>query len=244
MAHPARLRAPAPGRPAPWTGELASWRGLLELALQWQGLARAPGGSGVVVVVPGFGCADPSTALLRAHLRRLGWRAVGWGLGRNHGELARLLPALGARIAALSTAEPVRLVGWSLGGVIARELARQAPERVAQVITLGSPVRGGPRHTALAGRVSREPAELDRIAARADAREAVPIPAPVDVVYARADGVVDWRACIDPLLPAAQHHGVPTTHLGLVVDPVALGTVGALLYAGPRRALEGAAAPG
>lgn len=224
---------PDPDRPPPLSGELAAWRSLVGLARQWPALAHAPRGSGRVVVVPGYGCGDGATVLLRSHLRRLGWAVSGWGLGRNTGALGRQLAALETR---LTRDGPARLVGWSFGGVIARELARQRPELVPHVLTLGTPVQGGPRHTALARRVAASPERLAAIAEKADAREARPIGVPVDVLYAPDDGVVDWRACLDPLLPRGRHHALPTTHMGLVAAPVALGTVAALLWAQGRAA--------
>lgn len=225
------MQGPAPGRPPPLPGELAAWRELVAVGRQWSALGHAPRGSGRVVVVPGYGCADPSTTLLRAHLRRLGWAAAGWGLGRNTGALGRQVEALEARLAA---AGPAHLVGWSFGGVIARELARRRPELVPHVLTLGTPVQGGPRHTALARQVAASPERLAAIAEKADAREARPIGVPVDVLYAPGDAVVDWRACLDRRLPPERHHALPTTHMGLVAAPVALGTVAALLWAESR----------
>ena len=112
----------------------------LPLAAPW--LATAPRGDGHgVLVAPGLLATDTSTALLRRFLRRLGYDVRGWDLGRNRGPTEAVLDGLPRALAALAgrTGGPVSVVGWSLGGIYARELARQHPGRVRQVITLGSP---------------------------------------------------------------------------------------------------------
>src|SRR5688572_24630167 len=127
-------------------------------ALRWFRLgevAAAPGAiadEGLpVLVLPGMGVGDWTTGRLRRYLRARGFDARGWGLGRHHPDvpatLDRMLPRLEAL--ALERGRPVALVGWSLGGVVARELARLRPDLVSRVVTLGAPVRGGVRHTAI-----------------------------------------------------------------------------------------------
>jgi pimeloyl-ACP methyl ester carboxylesterase len=97
-----------------------------------------------VLVIPGFMASDKSTARLRRSLAEAGHDVHGWGLGRNLGVDAALLDRLDSRFDSLSLG-PAVLVGWSLGGLIAREYAKLRPERVARVITLGSPFSGNPR---------------------------------------------------------------------------------------------------
>ncbi len=149
----------------------------------------------MVWVVPGFLATDTSTWGLRRFLSGLGYRVHGWGLGRNHGQVGRLAPALAERIA---TDGPATLIGWSLGGVIAREAARRVPERVTRVITLGTPVVGGPAATRFAGHYRRQGADLDHIERQVALRNAIPLPVPVVGIYSQRDGVVAWRACLDP----------------------------------------------
>src|SRR5918994_1198575 len=121
------------------------------LALKGRGLVTAPRGSAPVVVLPGFRADDLSTFPLRSFLRGLGHEVEGWGLGRNGGHVQSLLPKVARRVRALheSGGRPVHLIGQSLGGVLAREIARDHPAAVAQVLTLGTPVVGGPAYTAL-----------------------------------------------------------------------------------------------
>lgn len=98
-----------------------------------------------VIVLPGFMASDQTTARFRRSLDAAGFESHGWGLGRNRGVRADIFDRLDARLDALSLDEPVVLVGWSLGGLIAREYAKRSPERVARVVTLGSPFSGDPR---------------------------------------------------------------------------------------------------
>src|SRR6202044_2055618 len=122
--------------PARGLAELAT----LPLAAPW--LAAAPRGDGHgVLVLPGLLASDMSTVLLRQFLRWLGYEVRGWSLGRNVGPTDAVLDELPRALAALAERRggPVSVVGWSLGGIYARELARPHPEHVRQVITLGSP---------------------------------------------------------------------------------------------------------
>lgn len=98
-----------------------------------------------IMVVPGFMASDRTTARLRRSLAAAGFESHGWGLGRNRGVRADIFDRLDARFDALGLDAPVILVGWSLGGLIAREYAKRSPQRVARVVTLGSPFSGDPR---------------------------------------------------------------------------------------------------
>src|SRR4051795_10623685 len=107
-------------------------------------LPRLPKGDGhPVLVLPGLLADDVSTAALRSTLRRLGYRVHGWGLGRNIGPTALCVNGLRDKLDYLygRYRQPVTIIGWSLGGIFARDLARTSPSRVRQVITLGSPFR-------------------------------------------------------------------------------------------------------
>ena len=149
------------GRPDPLTvlGEAGWPLEWARLGRRGRTLAAQPRGHGEPVrVLPGLSASDASTTALRRYLRRLGYDARGWEQGRNTGEVPRLALATSVLVAndAGRTGERVHLVGWSLGGVIAREIARERPDLVAQVITFGSPVVGGPRFTSLARMFPRE----------------------------------------------------------------------------------------
>jgi pimeloyl-ACP methyl ester carboxylesterase len=192
-------------------------------------LARAPRGCGdPVLVLPGYAASDLSTTILRGALRALGHDARGWGLGRNGGNVPKLVPRL-VRLAerlADETQRSLRIVGWSLGGVLAREVARERPELVARVVTLGSPVVGGPKYTAVGRMFRQRGANLDAIeAAVAERERARPLRVPVTAVYSRRDGVVSWRACIDSLNPGVEHVEVSSTHAGLGFQPEVLAIV-------------------
>ncbi len=185
-------------------------------------LAAAPGGRGeIVIVLPGMGMGDFSTVTLRRFLRRLGFDARGWGLGRHRPEvwitLDRLLPRLEALAAERS--EPVALVGWSLGGVVARELARMRPDLVRAVVTLGAPVVGGLKHTAIAGLFRVQGWDLDDVARRVEAANRIPLRVPVTAIWSRRDGIVAWQAAIDRDTPAVENVEVGSCHWGLGLDP-------------------------
>jgi len=229
---PTRPTIPAPLR-APGLGLLAHEALVgLDLARGLLSSTRAlPKGFGPVLVIPGFQASDFETLLLRRKLGRLGYTVHGWGLGRNHGKTGKLLPPLIEKVKALHQrhALKVKLVGWSLGGVFARDVARAAPDAVEQVITLGSPITGGPKYTVFANLYRKQGLDIDQLAAAADAREAQrPLPCPVTAIYAKRDGIVAWGSCID------QHHAVThvetsATHFGMTVHPETLRLVAEVL---------------
>jgi pimeloyl-ACP methyl ester carboxylesterase len=185
-------------------------------------LATAPRGSGApVLVIPGMGVGDLSTATLRGFLRRLGYDARGWGLGRNRPDvprnLARALEVLES--IAAERGEPVALVGWSLGGVIARELGRLRPDLVSRLATLGTPVVGGLHSTAIAGLFRLQGWDLDEVARLVAAANRTPIRVPVAAFWSRRDGIVAWQACIDRTTPEVENLEVTSCHWGLGLDP-------------------------
>jgi len=168
-------------------------------------------------VLPGYGAGDASTLVLRRYLRFLGYWVRGWSLGVNAGDVRALLPRVLDRVERFAERkrEPVSLIGWSLGGVLARETARESPGLVRRVITLGSPIVGGPKYTAAARFYRLQGIDLDAVEAEIDARESTPIRVPITAIYSRADGVVAWQACLDRRSPHAENVEVGATHLGL-----------------------------
>lgn len=189
------------------------------------------GGGEPVIVAPGFAADDSWTESLRGFLESIGYQAFGWGLGRNNGRVPQLIPALIDRTAAVcgKTGFKVRLVGWSLGGYLAREVAREQPELVDRVITLGAPVVGGPKYTASAPWYRKHGFDLDEIEGQVDEREQKPIQVSVHALYSRSDGVVSWRACIDDRNPNVKHHRVRTSHLGLIASIESFSKIAQLL---------------
>ena len=218
LAHPA-------GPPSTWAsvGELTSPLAAARLVGAVPRLARAPRGDGHLVVdIPGWRAPELSGAPLRRYLRHLGYDARGWGFGTNTGNPRRDVERLSASVLDLveESGSPASLVGWSLGGVIAREVARRHPEAVRRVITYGTPVAGGAAYTSVArasGRGSRVDAGAERVTRTLDARS--PIAVPLTVVFSRRDGVVAWQACIDRATPGVEHVEVSSTHIGMGVDP-------------------------
>jgi hypothetical protein len=226
---------PSPIHPPP-LGHLA-WEALSgvelgRLLMRSPALLTAPRGNAPVAVLPGYGADDASTLPLRTYLRRLGHEVQGWSLGRNRGDVARLLPRVteGVRALAERHDRPVHLIGQSLGGLLARELARDEPQRIAQVITLGTPVVGGPSHTRLGFRYS--PRQQAGIAAAIDKRNKIPITVPLTAVYSRRDGIVAWEACIDEHNSQVKHVEVSSSHLGMGLDPAVWLLAAKLLSAG------------
>ncbi|WP_273456169.1 esterase/lipase family protein [Nevskia ramosa] len=191
--------------------------------------AELPRGHGEpVMVLPGFAADDLAVSLLTRRLKALGYHAISWGLGRNTGNLKRLQPLLVERLQrfADSRGAKVKLVGWSLGGAMAREIAREYPQWVDQVVTLGSPVIGGAKFTAVGRSYQKKGLDLDRSALAADARETgKPISVPVTALYDRHDGIVNWGACIDRHNRHVKHIEVQCSHLGMVVDRKVFGII-------------------
>lgn len=103
------------------------------------------GAGAPVMVIPGFMASDRTTARLRKSLAKAGFDCCGWGMGRNLGIKPDIFQRMDDRISMMNTRVPVTLIGWSVGGLIAREYAKYAPHRVAKVISLGSPFSSGPR---------------------------------------------------------------------------------------------------
>src|ERR671923_2913147 len=139
-------------------------------------LRRAPRGDGHhVLVMPGFTGTDVSTRVMRAFLRRLGYYVHAWRLGRNWGPNDHILDGRAARFASLSDEHErkLTLIGHSLGGIYARELARRAPDRVRQVVTLGSPVRVSRAYRSNAAPLYRSLSAIHSERARGAARRSI-----------------------------------------------------------------------
>ena len=214
---------------APW--EAAA----LAVAAPW--LNRLPAGDGhPVLVFPGLTASDFSTLPLRRFLRQRGhwthaWKQ-GFNLGPRHGVLHECRNRL--RHLAERHGQGVSLIGWSLGGVYARELAKEMPDLVRCVITLGSPFAGHPRHTN-AWRVYRwvsGQADHDE-ALRAQLREAPPVP--TTSIFSRTDGVVAWHCSVNDALPHTENiEMTAASHIGMGINPLALYVVADRLREDPK----------
>jgi len=226
-APPLERRLPdIPGPPSKLL-ELLELRVVPELATTLAALPLlqlAPRGDGhPVLVLPGLVATDGSTQLLRAFLADRGYAVQGWGLGRNVGLVRGLEAKMVERVRSLhaSGGRAVSLVGVSLGGLYARELAARLPRAVRSVISLGAPVRGHPKDTNVwrlyemtSGR-SVEDARIRR-------PRVPPDHVPTTSIYSRSDGLVAWQACVEA--PAAQRECIEVvgSHCGLGVNAAAL----------------------
>ncbi|HTK96640.1 MAG TPA: alpha/beta fold hydrolase [Pseudomonadales bacterium] len=189
---------PAAETPRALLGALELPRTMLEMgslaasAAYLQLVARGDGHP--VIVLPGYTASDESTRLLRQYLSSIGYDARPWNLGRNlglreagafdalHGELERIAERTGKRAS---------LIGWSLGGVHARNLAKRAPRHVRQVISLGSPLGGSQPHADI----------------------------PSTAIYSRTDGVVAWRLAMEEPSAFTDNIEVYGSHCGLGFNP-------------------------
>jgi pimeloyl-ACP methyl ester carboxylesterase len=184
--------------------------------------ARATRGDGhPVLVLPGLLAGDFTTAPLRSFLRELCYDARGWKLGISRGPNAQLNQRMEARLVHLANRHDrkVSLVGWSLGGIYARELARRHPELVRGVITLGTPFRDiSATHAARlipirpGGRPLHEARELRAFLAQ-------PIGVPTTSIYSRSDGIVHWQSCLEQAGAERENVEVACSHTGMGFDP-------------------------
>lgn len=190
----------------------------------WPLLSMAPKGDGhPVLVLPGLVASDLSTRVLRRFLRERGYYVHGWKLGRNLGLRDGVEKALFERLDSLNQrhGQKVSVVGWSLGGLYARVLAKHNPNSVRSVITLGSPFAGSPRSTNAwrvyewaSGQKSDDPAAHERLRGQ--------LVVPATSIYSRTDGIVAWPSSIDVETPTSENIEVYASHLGLGVNPAVL----------------------
>lgn len=200
--------------------------------LSIRGLPRGDGHP--VLVIPGFGANDLSTLPLRRALRRLGYDAHGWGLGTNLGMRPPIRNALSQRLQKLHAEHqsPVSLIGWSLGGVFVREMARYQPHLVRRVFTLGSPITGRPDANNMLA--------LFRFANRGKAvnldwegfrKRCVPPSVPCTAIYTRSDGIVAWQCSMETPAPHTESVEVRGSHFGLVFNAQVLRVIAGRLSA-------------
>lgn len=192
----------------------------------WPLLNRAPRGDNhPVVVFPGLSANDLSTAPLRRYLQLLKHSACGWDQGFNFGPRPGVLDEAKDQLVRTceSTGRKVSLIGWSLGGIYARELAKEVPQMVRSVITLGTPFAGSHKSThawrlyelASGRRVEREAAGYDLPTAP---------PVPTTSIYSRTDGIVAWQGSIQSPSdknPWTENIEVVASHVGLGFNPSA-----------------------
>ncbi|MGH7895300.1 MAG: esterase/lipase family protein [Candidatus Binatia bacterium] len=215
----------APPSPLLLALEGRAWLELAALVPALPALTSAPSGDGhPVLVLPGFLADDASTRAMRWFLRDRGYHAHAWRLGRNRGPTPETVAGLVARLEALHQrhGRTVSIVGWSLGGIYARELARRFPEKVRLVITLATPFRD-PLATNVA-RFSRLGIGLRPANGPTVPRERLraPLPVPATSFYSETDGIVAWQSCLDDESPRAENLAVRSSHCGMGHHPTVL----------------------
>lgn len=201
----------------------ASWEwgaGVMSLSL----MKNVPRGDGhPVLVFPGLGGGDLSTLVLRRFLKRNGFSPHPWNFGVNFGPRFGVLGGCLAHLKELHEwyGKKVSLVGWSLGGCYARELAKLAPDYVRTVISMGSPFTGSPkanhawRFFEMVCEQRVDDPELYNPMADAP-------PVPTTSIYSRTDGIVSWQCCVEKPGPLTENIEVFASHFGLGVNPSAL----------------------
>lgn len=200
--------------------------------------SQLPRGEGQpVLVLPGFGASDVSTRPLRRALTKLGYCVYGWAQGTNLGMNQQRRELLFSQLEMIHArhGQGVALVGWSLGGVFARELARLKPELVSQVFTMGSPINGDPDGNNVSSlfrlfNPGKMPSDRQAFEAR--------IPAPpvrCTAIYTRQDGIVAWRCCLENETPSTENVEVQGTHVGMPCNPQVLAAIAERLARCPRK---------
>jgi len=176
-----------------------------------------------VLVFPGFLASSRSTRPLRQYIADLGYRAHRWKLGYNMGYSYKLHYGMRDRVTELVEryGEKISLVGWSLGGVYARELAREMPDIVRQVVTMGSPFRGHPSSSNV-HKIFNMFTEVpyDEMPNSFLQHMAHPPPVPTTALYTRGDGVVAWQSTVEISdRPDVENIHVGGAHMGLGFNP-------------------------
>jgi len=206
---------------------------LLELRAIWELTAffasypmlrmAARGDGHPVLVLPGLAASDLSTRPLRRYLSDQGWSAHGWKLGQNHGPRPGAEERMQQRLAELFARHErkVSLIGWSLGGIFARELARRAPHQVRAVITLGSPFAGAPK-ASNAWKLYERASERKVEDWPERERMKLPPPVPSTAIYTRSDGIVAWQGCLERESATSENIEIEGSHCGLGHNPAAL----------------------
>ena len=205
------------------------------LSLSAPYLLTAPKGDGrPVVLAPGYMANATSMAPLQLYLNHLGYRCSSWTLGTNRGDVEGDIVRFGDEIEALSSAHddaPVTLIGWSLGGVVAREVARLNAPSVREVITMGTPIIGGPKYTSVGALFARSQGmDLDDFEQDVHERNSAGLTQPVTSIYSKLDGIVGWRASVDVYNPQARNVEVYASHLGLGGSPRVWRTIADTLH--------------
>ena len=195
---------------------------MISLRMSRKALATVPDGDGhAVMVLPGFMGGDGYNGAFRRFLSKRNYAAHGWGLGRNLGPRDGVLDAMCDRLEGLYDEHggPVSLVGHSLGGIYARELARLMPDKVRQVISLGSPFGEGRLGASYPGKLFAAMNPMDELPLDQDILPIAP-PVPTTAVYSHGDGVVNWKTAVQRNgHEETQNIRVRGSHCGMTLNP-------------------------
>jgi pimeloyl-ACP methyl ester carboxylesterase len=203
------------------------WRAVLEASMLLQSMpflrSMPRGDSHPVYLLPGFMADSQSTAVLGRWLNELGYTVIPWGFGRNLGPRGLLMERLLATVGDLAQkhGQQISLIGQSLGGVLAREIAKEIPKQIRQVISLGSPFRQTENGTAppvmrlfelatgtKTHDLKRQMGDISR-----------PASVPSTAIYSRTDGIADWKTCIEEETPFTDNVEVFASHCGMGFNP-------------------------
>jgi hypothetical protein len=174
-----------------------------------------------ILVIPGYKADDRFMLPLRKYLEFLGYKALPWGLGENHGDVPVLIEKIKKLIDEYYAEinQKLIIIGWSLGGYIGREVARESQDKISKVITLGSPIIGGPKYTSIGDAYGEKfGINLDTLEKEIDKRFDVELKIPIYSLYSKRDNIVSWESCIDRYSPNAVNQEIDSTHIGLVVS--------------------------
>ena len=179
----------------------------LRAALEFVGMKTMdrkalPSGDGhAVVIFPGLASDHQAIAPLKTLCQDLGYAAFDWGRGWNSGPQGNLnhwLDGLADDVEGMTRSHdaPISLVGWSLGGIYAREVAKRLPARARQVITIGTPFAGSPDHTHAKWVYRLLNGQKPPVTKALARRLAAPPGVPTTSIFSRSDGIVPWQACV------------------------------------------------
>ena len=176
----------------------------------------------ILILVPGYGADEWSMRPLKKFLKSINYQVFDWGHGRNRGHVEQDTELLAQTVHDISqnnNKQSVSVIGWSLGGVLSREVARLHPKLVKQVITMGTPLVGGPKYTIAANKYAKSMnMDLNQYEAEIHQINSLGITQPLTVIFSKSDGVVGWRASLDYYNPHAKNIEVNCSHLGMGVN--------------------------
>ena len=182
-------------------------------------LRSAPKGDGrPIMLLPGYRSSARAMYPLARFMRSKNYNVRQWGLGTNMGEIYDYVELIGERLKA-EDGEPITLIGWSLGGVVAREIARLYEPHVREIITMGTPIVGGPKYTIVGDRFAEAQGfDLDEYEEYVHSVNVLGLSQPITAFYSKRDGIVGWQSTIDVYNAQTRNIEVNAAHLGIGVN--------------------------